>query len=261
MSVPSHDEEASIIFLEEKTKQAAANNLLRKGEIFTDTSRMQNATLPVMPLRHWKENPNPEPADLIPEHVAILIHTKTNVLFRTLFFWEQHDPWMIVQAVLHDDVIIKPRPANEETDMLIDSSLMRIAEDGQMIPYPPASLRGEDEQIPLVVQEQAPNDAEDNQNPPAEEAIPPSNEATHGSSTQSSSEIETSQSSGSSSVVVISSSSSGQSFSDAINATNEGIDDNLLTSPEQNSSNTLAESTTGQAKGNMGEREEQGDHA
>ena len=144
-----------------------------------------------------------------------------------------------------------------------------------MIPYPPDKLRGEDEQIPLNVQEQVPQEAGDDATPPEEEvtpapseeeAIPPSNEATFGSSGTPtsetlSSEIDASQTSGSSSVIILSSSTTGQSSSDFINATNEGNDANLLTSPEPNTSSTLAESATVQVLETMGEEEEQGDHA
>ena len=232
LSVPSHDEEASVIFIEEVARKAQLSNSRNDPDCpFVDTSAIENGTLPVFPKKTWKDDPNPTPMDLIPEHVAIYLDLESNKVLRTVYFWEQCDIWAIVQAVVNNDVIVKSRPRTDnDTDMLIDSSLMRLANE---------SYRTQRADTPIP------------------SSTTSSTEATRGSSAETSTaNISTTTSDTSSSIILSSStdadntsstiilSSSGQSSNNASNLSNQGqvAINQLLGSSASDSSNTLAES-------------------
>ena len=246
LSVPSHDEEASIIFIEEIVKKAQANNSKNDPDRpVVDVSAIENGTLPVFAGKKWKDDPNPTEMDLLPEHVAIYIELSSNTVLRTVYFWEQCDIWAIVQAIVNDDVIIKSRPRQtlNETDMLIDSSLMRLANESYRTPRADARL---DSPIPGT-------------------STTSSTEATRGSSAETSTgNLTTSTSDAdSSSTIILSSSteantsstvilsSSGQSSDNMSNLLNEGqvAINQLLGSSASDSSNTLAESNNPRPQG------------
>ena len=282
ISMPSHDEEASILFLEERSRQASTNNrLARRQSPLVDTTQIMNATLPVIPIPNWLPNPNPpRERDLIPEHVALYVHVGTGVILRSYLFWEQHDPWQIYQAVIHNDVIIRQRTTdNNDTDVLIDSSLLRIANESIDITFQRDSeiIQVEDGISPIQLRDQAKmiaiSNAESQQQmpevpPPAEVQqqmpdliyplvavlpqqmpdfpTPPSTDATAGSSTDvtqgSSSSSSTIPGSSPSSVFSLywTSSSSGAHSNDPTNAITQGIDA-LMGSSDTDSSANLAE--------------------
>ena len=204
---------------------------------------MQNATLPVVAGKNWTPNPNPDPQDHVPEHVAIEIFTKTNVISRTLYFWSQHDVHNIIQAMLHNDVIIKPRPPSEETDLLITSSLMKIAEDGREVPHPPEHFSGEHSTS--------------------------SCEAVRGSSAETSREPETSSNASSSLEIIpmpMPSVPSGLLTPDLTNSSNEGNNDatNAEAVEAQQASiasDDQAQASLPQAKETQGKGGDEGDHA
>ena len=155
ISMPSQDEEASVIFLHERSRQASTNNrLARRQRPLVDTTQIMNATIPVIPRSNWLPNPDPpQSRDLIPEHVALYIHVGTGVILRTYMFWEEHDPWLVYQAVIHDDVIIRNRAStNDNTDVLIDSSLLRIANESVDITFQRESPPNQAEAGPSPIQ-------------------------------------------------------------------------------------------------------------
>ena len=301
--MPSYDEEASVLFLEERSRQASTENCLaRRQRLLVDATQIMNATLPIIPRSNWLPKPNPQQErDLIPEHVALYVHVGTGVILQTYLFWEQQDPWLVYQAVIHNDVIIRQRATEvNDTDVLIDSSLLRIANESIDITFQKGPETNQAEAGPSPIQFRGPTEmiaipnAESQQqmlDPPTPAEIqqqmpdliyplvavlpqqmpdlptPPSTDATAGSSTDvtlgsssSSSNIPGSSSSSVFSIYWTSSSSSGARDNDPTNDITEGIDA-LMGSSNTDSSANLAE-TNPVAKPKEGkDGGEGGDHA
>ena len=290
ISMPSHDEEVSVLFLEERSRQASTDNrLARRQRLLVDATQIMNATLPIIPRPNWLQNPNPQQErDLIPEHVALYVHVGTGVILQTYLFWEQQDPWSIYQAVIHGDVIVRHRTTEDNnTDALIDSSLLRIANESIDITFQrgsetnqaeagpsPIQFRGQAELIAIPdieTQQQMPDSiyplvAVLPQQMP-DFPTPPSTEATAGSSTDvtqgSSSSSSANPGSSSSSVFSIywtSSSSSGALDNDPTNDITQGIDA-LMGSSNTDSSANLAEANPEAAQKEGKDGGEGGGHA
>ena len=78
---------------------------------------MMNATIPSDPNPNWHRNPNPQEQEILPEHVALVVNTESNTILRSLYFWQRHDPWDIIQSMVHEDVILYPNGQVEDSDI------------------------------------------------------------------------------------------------------------------------------------------------
>ena len=108
----------NLVFLTERMEAAEVrNSSLDNLRPRIRTAQMMNATIPPTPNPRWDRDPNSPQQDIIPEHVALLVDPGENTVMRTLFFWEAHNPWHIIQAMIHEDVTIYPNGQVDEEDI------------------------------------------------------------------------------------------------------------------------------------------------
>ena len=109
----------NIAHLNERMEAARAmNSFLERIHPAVTVPQMMNATIPSTPNPNWQNDPNPREQEIIPEHVALVVHTGSNTILRSLFFWERHDPWHILQSMVHEDVILYPNGQVNDSDIM-----------------------------------------------------------------------------------------------------------------------------------------------
>ena len=117
-SMEAQSSEATAFLMERIEAARAMNSFIDSVVASIRIPQMMNATLPAIPNPNWQDDPSQETQDIIPEHVALVVHAESNTILRSLFFWERHDPWQIIQSMVHEDVILYPNGHAEDSDIM-----------------------------------------------------------------------------------------------------------------------------------------------
>ena len=117
-SMEDQDSESTAFLLERMEAARAMNSFINNIVSNIRIPQMMNATIPSNPNPNWHRDPNPREQEILPEHVALVVHTESNTILRSLYFWQRHDPWDIIQSMVHEDVILYPNGQVEDSDIM-----------------------------------------------------------------------------------------------------------------------------------------------